>query len=165
MSYDAMVVSEVAAEINGAVIYAQIEASNAIKGYLLEILEYIKEHPELEEALKYGKDAREVYKGAKEAIVAGRYTGSLNALVKDYGSSGGASVLGVFVDRFAALAKYKGIEVNECALSVAKVATDIGGAGVGALTSVSGFGVLLLAVSVVSTFQDSYSLGKACFSQ
>ena len=66
------------------------------------------------------------------------------------------------MDRFAALARYKGIELNECALGVAKVATDIGSAGVGAVTSVSGFGVLLLGVSIVSTFQDSYSLGKAC---
>lgn len=151
-----------AEEINGALIYAQIEASNAVKGYLLEILQYLKKHPEVEEALKYGKDAHEVYEGAKKATKAGRYTGSLNALVKDYGSSGGASVLGVFVDRFAALAKYKGIELNECALSVAKVATDIVGAGVGAVTSVSGFGLLLLGVSILSTYQDSYSLGKAC---
>ena len=130
--------------------------------YLGQMYSYIQDHPSLLKALKDTLDAHDVYKGSKAAIGAAPYVGSLNAMIYNYGLSGGASVLGVFVDRFGALAKSQGIKLNECALSVAKVATDIGGAGVGAVTSVSGLGVLLLAVGIVSTFQDSKSLVKAC---
>jgi hypothetical protein len=85
------------------------------------------------------------------------------AALKDYRLSGGVAVVAPFVDRFAAIARLHGIEVNDCWASVAKVAIDIGGAGTGAVTSVSGFGIPLLALSVIATFNDSYSLGKACF--
>lgn len=130
--------------------------------YLHQMSSYIQEHPGVLTALKGGLDAHDVYKGSKAAVGAAAYTGSLNTMIRNHGMSGGATVLGVFVDRFGALARSQGIELNECALSVAKLATDIGGAGVGAVTSVGGFGVLLLGISVVSTFQDSYSLVNAC---
>jgi hypothetical protein len=125
--------------------------------------DYIDKHPDVRKALSDGFDAHDVYYGAKAAIGSAGYTGNLNRLIKSYGMSGGASVLGVFVNRFDALAKSQGIELNECALTVAKVATDIGGAGIGAVSSVTGWGLLFLAVSVVSTLQDSYSLPGACF--
>ena len=156
--YDAYMASELSGEINGAQIYAQLKPPTPSRDFFWRCSDIFKKHPEVEEALKYGKDAYDVYDSAQKAVKASGYTGSLNALVRDYGASGGASVLGVFVDRFAALARYEGIELNECALSVAKVAADIGGA----VSLVSGFGVLLLGASIVATFQDSYSLARAC---
>jgi hypothetical protein len=76
------------------------------------------------------------------------------------------SVVGPFIDRFAAIAKKNGIALDECSLTVTKVALDIAGAGTGALSSVAEIGIPLLFLSVISTFNDSYSLGstddKAC---
>jgi len=82
--------------------------------------------------------------------------------LKDYRLSGGVSVAAPIVDRLATIAKQNGIELNECSLGVAKVALDIAGAGAGAVTSVSGIGIPLLFLSVAATFNDSYSLAKAC---
>ncbi len=85
------------------------------------------------------------------------------AVVKDYRLSAGVGVVAPFVDRLTTIAKQNGIELNECSLSVMKVALDIAGAGTGAVTAVSGIGIPLLFLSVVATFNDSYGLGKACF--
>jgi hypothetical protein len=76
--------------------------------------------------------------------------------------SGGAGVAAPFIDRLASIAKYYGIALDECSLSVTKVALDIAGAGTGAVTAVSGIGIPLLFLSVVATFNDSYGLAKAC---
>jgi hypothetical protein len=127
--------------------------------FLGQMYDYIQDHPTLKKAFK---DAWDVYDGSKKAIGAAPYKGILNENIHDYGVSGGASVLGVFIDHFSALAKSQGIQLNECALSVAKIATDIGGVGVGAVTSVSGWGVLFLGISIVSTYQDSYSSVSVC---
>jgi len=83
--------------------------------------------------------------------------------LKNYRLSAGVSVVGPFIDRFAAIAKKNGIALDECSLTVTKVALDVAGAGTGALSSVAGIGIPLLFLSVISTFNDSYSLGKACF--
>jgi hypothetical protein len=84
--------------------------------------------------------------------------------LKNYRLSAGVSVVGPFIDRFAAIARKNGIALDECSLNVTKVALDIGGAGTGALSTVGGgIGIPLLFLSVISTFNDSYSLGKACF--
>lgn len=89
---------------------------------------------------------------------------NLTGAVKQYRLSAGLGVAAPFVDRFAAIARANGIQLNECSLSISKVAMDIGGVGVGAVTSITGpVGLALLALSVVSTFNDSYGLGKACF--
>jgi hypothetical protein len=84
------------------------------------------------------------------------------AAIKDFRLSAGVSVVSPFIDRMAAIAKQNGIELNECSLSVTKVALDIAGAGTGAVTSVTGIGIPLLALSVIATFNDSYGLAKAC---
>jgi hypothetical protein len=89
-------------------------------------------------------------------------TKSVEAL-GDVRLSGKAGMVNVFVDYAKSLAVTCGIEVNECALSVAKVALDLASAGAGAVSSVTGVGVVWLVLSVVSTFQDSYDLGKVCF--
>jgi hypothetical protein len=84
------------------------------------------------------------------------------AAIKNYRLSAGLSVVGPFIDRIAAIARASGIELNECSLSVVKVAIDIGGAGAGAVSSVTGIGIPLLALSIMATFNDSYGLVKAC---
>lgn len=83
--------------------------------------------------------------------------------LKNYRLSAGVSVAAPFIDRLASIAKQNGIALDECSLSITKVALDLAGAGAGAVTSVSGIGIPLLFLSVVATFNDSYSLGKACF--
>jgi len=81
---------------------------------------------------------------------------------KDYRLSAGVGVAAPFIDRLATIAKQNGIALNECSLSVTKVALDIAGAGTGLVTSVSGIGIPLLFLSAIATFNDSYSLAKAC---
>jgi hypothetical protein len=85
--------------------------------------------------------------------------------IKNYRLSAGVSVVAPFIDRLAAIAKASGIELNECSLSVVKVALDIAGAGTGAVTSVSGIGIPLLCLSILATFNDSYGLVNACTSK
>jgi hypothetical protein len=88
--------------------------------------------------------------------------GKATATLKTYRLSAGASVVAPFLDRFAGIAKQNGIQLNECALSVTKVALDIAGAGAGAVSSVGLVGIPLLFLSVAATFNDSYGLAKAC---
>lgn len=77
-------------------------------------------------------------------------------------ASAGISVAKPIIDRLRGMAEHRGIELNECALSLTTVAIDIAGAGTGAVTSVEGIGIPLLVLSVMSTLKDSYGLGKAC---
>lgn len=83
--------------------------------------------------------------------------------LKNYRLSAGVGVVAPFIDRLSALAKANGIQLNECSLSVTKVAMDVAGAGTGAVTFGTGMGTVLLFLSVVATFNDGQSLGKACF--
>lgn len=82
--------------------------------------------------------------------------------LKNYRLSGGAGLAAPFVDRLAAIARLNGIALDECSLSVTKVALDIAGAGTGAVTAVAGIGIPLLCLSILATFNDSYGLAKAC---
>jgi hypothetical protein len=82
--------------------------------------------------------------------------------LKNYRLSARASVAAPVIDRLVAIAKYNGIELNECSISITKVALDIAGAGTGAVSSVGGIGVPLLFLSVIATFNDSYGFAKAC---
>ncbi len=90
------------------------------------------------------------------------------AAVKGFRLSARVGVAAPFIDRLASIAKKYDIELNECSLGVTKVALDIAGAGTGAVTSVTGIGIPLgiplLVLNVIATFNDSYSLGKACSS-
>ena len=131
-----------------------------------EIASFVEKHPTLKasgEGVATGIELHDVYKGALLAVKSSKYSGMLNQKIRTAGWSGGANALGMFVDQFGAYAKSQNIEVNQCALQVARVASDIAAAGVGSVTSVSGIGIPLLGYAIVSTYQDSYSLGKACF--
>lgn len=82
--------------------------------------------------------------------------------LKNYRLSAGVSIVGPFIDRLSAIARNQGIALDECSLNVVKVALDIGGAGTGAVSSVAGIGIPLLFLSVAATFNDGFSLVRAC---
>jgi len=120
------------------------------------------------EMYKFGKDGKEIYEGTTKAVAVAGYVARGGSIVStskmySYGAGGGAQVLGVFVDRFASYAQSQSLELNECSLGLARVSLDIATAGAGAVTSLSGIGAVVAGFAVISTFQDSYSLGKACF--
>lgn len=142
--------------------YVDVENVARFGSYLAEINKYLKDHPYLIEIIQDGFDLHDVIDGARKGFVAARYVGSLNLRVQDWGASGGASVLGVFVDRFGAMAKKDGIEVNEMALALTKVLLDIAGAGTATVASAftGPVGILLLSVALINTFSDSLALGR-----
>lgn len=140
-----------------------------------EIYNHIQSNPQLQQALKgyqYLKDGKEVYEGSAKVAKAENYLQnardlgltSAKAGLRNYRAAGAAGVLNVFVDRFEAMAKSQGIELNECSLAVTKVSLSIATAGTGLVSSLTPAGWVLLGVGVVSTFKESYSLGIACFS-
>ncbi len=121
------------------------------------IYDYIQQDHDLTEGLKQVANANKLQPMARELQLT-RAVGTLG----DLRLSGVAGITNVFVDHFKALAEHYGIEVNECSLAVTKVCLDIGSAGIGAVSSVTGVGVVWLGLSVIATFQDSYDLGKVC---
>jgi len=122
------------------------------------IYKELKDHHDVIDGLQKIAEANKRLPGAVGMNLV-RATGAL----KDFRMSAGVSVVAPFVDRLASIAKLHGIELNDCSMSVTKIALDIAGAGTGAVTSVSGIGIPLLFLSVVATLNDSYGLGKTCF--
>jgi len=119
------------------------------------------------------KDSHDVMDGMQKIASANKLMpgavamnfGWATGVLKDYRLSARASVVAPFIDRLAAIARQNGIELNECSLSVTKVALDIAGAGTGAISAVSGIGIPLLVLSVLATYNDSYGLARACSTQ
>jgi hypothetical protein len=133
----------------------------------MDVYRYINDHPEMKSALQ---DANNVRKGVTTISTAVRYakdgaaigiTSAANGF-RSYGIGGGGKIISAFVNQFAAYAEKNGIELNQCALSITKVALDIGTAGAGAVTSVTGAGIVFLAIGVLGTFNDSGDMAKAC---
>jgi len=122
-----------------------------------ELYSYIQDDHDLIDALKQIEIADKLQPMARQL----QLTNSVRTL-GDVRLGGMAGILNVFVDHFKALAEHNGIELNECSLSIAKVCLDIASAGVGALSSVTGVGLVWLGLSVIATFQDSYELGQVC---
>jgi hypothetical protein len=150
-------------------------SNNAAKYALLcqHLYVYIQSNPEVQWALqqvKDAKDAKDIGEGARKAVRAQRLLTNAHELgltsavhgLRDVRGGGAATVLGVFVDRFASYARAQGIELNDCSLAVAKVRLDFAGAMVGGATALSGWGLVLAGFSVLAMFDDSYQLGKAC---
>jgi hypothetical protein len=75
---------------------------------------------------------------------------------------GGAAVLSPLVDVMQKVAKHNGVDLNPCALSIAKVALDLAGIAGGGLTAESGFGVVLAVMSTAATVGDLTELGGTC---
>jgi len=154
---------------------AGIDSRNAAKYALFcqHLHAYIQGNPQVQSVLqqiKDAKDAKDVGEGARKAVQAQRLlsnagemglTSAVNGL-RNVRGAGAAAVLSVFVDRFASYARAQDIELNECSLAVAKVSLDFAGVMVGGATAVSGWGLVLAGFSVLSMFDDSYQLGKAC---
>ena len=131
------------------------------KSYALfcqSVYNFIQDNHDLEDGLNHIANSQQLMPMARQLGL----TRSVQVL-GDVGLSGTAGIVNVFVDKFKEIATHCGIEVNECAFCVGKLALDLASAGVGAVSSVTGVGLVWLALSVVSTFQDSYDLGKACF--
>ena len=137
------------------------------------VYSYLQSNPQAQTALedfKDAKDTKEVSEGADKAL---RAWSSLNNVehiglksvtlpLRNIRAGGSAAVLSVFVDRFAAYARAQGIEVNECSLALTKVSLDFSGAMVEGATALAGWGLVLAGFSLLSVFNDSYELGKAC---
>jgi len=142
------------------------DAATKSASFLVRVSDFIQQNHKLRDAFNDTIQLHDVYTGAVASVETAPYVGDLNKLIQSRGISGAASVMGVFVDRFGALADSQGIELNKCALSVAKLATDIGGAGVGAVTSASGIGsplgAVLTGIAVMSTINDSRSFVNEC---
>ena len=137
-----------------------------------EMYTYVQANPDVKRALTFGQtisDTNSVYSGLKNISTAVGYINRGNAVGVDtsgfvsYGESGGAAVLGVFVDRFNSYAQNQGIELNQCAISVAKVSLDIAAAGTGTVSSLTVFGAVLFGLALIATVNDSHSLAQACF--
>jgi hypothetical protein len=146
------------------------EAATSYAVFCMDIYRYILQHPKTAAAIKGAKDTYDVFDNSQKAFKAAGYIErgaavgltSAAAGFKAYGASGGAGVLQVFVDRFEKLAETQGIELNDCSMAVVKVALDIAAAGVGSVTALSGFGLVVAGVAVLETAKDGYALGQVC---
>ena len=154
---------------------AGIKANDAAKYALFcqHVHSYIQSNPQVQSALKDfkdAKDAKDLAEGGDKALRAWSLLnnakqmglGSASIGLRNVRAGGSAAVLSVFVDRFAAYARAQGIDANECSLAVAKVSVDFAGAMVGGSTALTGWGLVLAGFSLLSMFNDSYELGKAC---
>jgi hypothetical protein len=168
---------QIASSVHSVLVKAGMDDRRAWSygAFCQDVYGYIQNDPQLQQALKgykYLKDSKDVFDGTVKVTKAENYLQNARALgltsaetgFRNFRGSGAADVLSVFVDRFEALAKRQGIELNECSLAVTKVALSVATAGAGALTSLTPMGWVLLGIGTVSTFKESYALGIACFS-
>jgi hypothetical protein len=121
------------------------------------VYDYIQQNHDLQDSLAKIANANKLEPMAREL----QLTKSIRSL-GDTRLAGGAGLANIFVDYFKAYAVANGIEINECSVAITKVCLDISSAGIGAVSSVTGVGVVWLGISVIATFQDSYDLGKIC---
>jgi hypothetical protein len=133
------------------------DKAKAYANFCQDMYDYIQNNHDLAEGFKNIAIANKLQPMARELEL----TKSVGVL-GDVRLSGVAGITNIFVDYFKALAAHYGIEINECSLSIAKVCLDIGSAGVGALSSVTGVGWVWLGLSVVATYQDSFELSRVC---
>jgi len=154
---------------------AGMDSNNAAKYALFcqHMYAYIQSNPQVQAALKDFKDAqdaRDLGEGARKKAEARTRSGQANDLGLTSTANGlwevpggrTAAMLSVFVDRFAGYARAQGIPLHECSLSVANVNLDSARTLVGGATILSAWGLLLAGFRVLSMFDDSYQLAKAC---
>src|ERR1700677_5080433 len=77
--------------------------------FILQMNEYIDSNPLLKDALQ----THDLLTGLKTIKNAARYKGGLNTVIQNASKSSGLSILGIFIDRFGAMAKYQQIPLNE----------------------------------------------------
>ena len=128
-----------------------------VGAYLVSVTKHLRENEDVRSTLKYALDGYQVFDGAKKGFTAARYVGNLNLRIQNWGASGAAGVLGVFVDRFGTLAENQGIELDKVTLALTNVLLDIIGAGTASVaTAFTGpVGFTLLVVGVIKTYNDS----------
>jgi len=132
--------------------------------FAIEVYKVVSDDPRLQQALA-------IYhfrKGLKDAATAFTYADKATALQLDAsaarfaakGAEGMGDAIGAFVDYFSAFAKMMGVEMNECALCITKVALD-------ALTVVAMtetvVGAVGAALQALSTVKDTRDMLNACF--
>ena len=75
---------------------------------------------------------------------------------------GGAGVLSGLVAVMEVVAQKNNVELNPCAMSIAKVSLDLAGMAAGGATAETGFGTVLFVMSTVSTLVDLGGLSQSC---
>jgi hypothetical protein len=143
------------------------EMAKKYADFAVQIYQYIKDRPQLQEALQGAKQVYDLNKGAKGWAAAARLESNAKAMnavtmaekfaAKGAVSAGGA--ISTFVDYFAGIAKSLGIEMNECAIDVTKVILDI-------LTTVAladtVVGVWAAALQALATGADTKEMINTC---
>jgi hypothetical protein len=136
--------------------------------FAVELYNYIKDRPQLQEALAGAKQVYDLNKNAKGWAVAARLENKakmMNAMsaAEKFASKGAASAgrtISTFVDYFAGVAKSLGIEMNDCAIAVTKVILDI-------LTTIALtdtiVGVWAAALQALAVGADTKEMINVCF--
>lgn len=146
------------------------EKARKYGAFAMEMHRYLAENPKASEAVGVICDTYDAYDGSKKIFTAAKYLRNGAALglksakpgFRSFGASGAGAVISVFHSRFQTLAKRQGIELNECMMAVSELALSIGTAGTGAVTSVTGFGLVLAGIGIVSTWNASQAAVQAC---
>jgi hypothetical protein len=109
------------------------ETAGKYSTFAVQLYQYIKDRPQLQEALQGAKQVYDLNKGAEGWAAAARLESNaraMNALgvaekfaTRGTVSAGGA--ISTFVDYFAGVAQGLGIEMNGCAIAVTKVILDV----------------------------------------
>jgi|SRR5580658_8500462 hypothetical protein len=109
------------------------ETAGKYSTFAVQLYQYIKDRPQLQEALQGAKQVYDLNKGAEGWATAARLESNaraMNALgvaekfaTRGTVSAGGA--ISTFVDYFAGVAQGLGIEMNGCAIAVTKVILDV----------------------------------------
>lgn len=119
-------------------------------------------------AAKTGFDA---FKGAQKAVQATTLLNNATMMgassdiligFQDARLAGGAGVLSALVSVMEIVAQRNHVELNECALSVAKVSLDLVGALSGGITVEFGVGGVMAAMSIVAGVSDTIQLATSC---
>lgn len=135
---------------------------------------YIRNNPTIQQALKAGKDfkaAWDIREGTTQVYQANKFlsNGAKMGLssaadgFRNVRATGAATVLSASVDVFENLAKKRGIELNDCALSVTKVSLDAAGVAGGGLTFETGIGAVVGVMSFLALGKDARNLSAQCF--
>jgi hypothetical protein len=121
--------------VSNALIVAGMNKQTAGKysTFAVQLYEYIKDRPQLQEALQGAKQVYDLNNGAKGWAAAARLESNAKAMnamgvaekfaTRGTVSAGGA--ISTFVDYFAGIAQSLGIEMNGCAIAVTKVILDV----------------------------------------
>jgi hypothetical protein len=109
------------------------ETADKYSTFAVQLYQYIKDRPQLQEALQGAKQVYDLNKGAKGWAAAARLESNAKAMnslgaaekFATQGSISAGGAISTFVDYFAGVAQSLGIEMNGCAIAVTKVILDV----------------------------------------